>query len=150
MHQVNRSSNPDESTLKNKLVSELAVSSYNLIKEIGFTDDELSELFGSESLISNEDEYVGTALIIYHLQIDNWNGIKSEVNEYEMPLAVACFLESTGVAAGLGLLGALTGQLGGKALRKAFIKAAKKIGTRFLGGIGLALVAVEFAWCMTR
>lgn len=61
-----------------------------------------------------------------------------------------CFLEATGIAAGVALIGAMTGEVGGRALKKAFTKAVKKIGSKTLGGIGLVLMAAEFTWCMTR
>ncbi len=57
-------------------------------------------------------------------------------------------METTGIAAGIALVGALTGELGGKAVRKAFVYFVKKVGKRVLGGIGLALMAIDFTICM--
>ncbi len=144
-----KSQSGDRTQISNEIIHDLAKPSFQFC-EIGFTESELEEMFGSSKLEENEDEFVGAALILYNLQINNWSSNKSVANDSSQPESVACFLEATGIAAGVGLLGALSGQLGGKAFRKAFMKAVKKIGTRFLGGFGLILVTAEFSWCMMR
>ncbi|WP_299520371.1 hypothetical protein [Winogradskyella sp.] len=61
-----------------------------------------------------------------------------------------CFLETTGIAAGIALVAALTAEVIDKGLVKKLIKkAVKKIGGRVLGGIGLALMVIDFTICMT-
>ena len=144
-----KSQSGDRTQISNEIIHDLAKPSFQFC-EIGFTESELEEMFGSSKLEENEDEFVGAALILYNLQINNWSSNKSDANDSSQPESVACFLEATGIAAGVGLLGALSGQLGGKAFRKAFMKAVKKIGTRFLGGFGLILGTAEFSWCMMR
>lgn len=63
----------------------------------------------------------------------------------------SCFLESTGIAAGIALVGALTAEVIDKGLVKKLIKkAVKKIGGRALGGIGLVIIAVDFSHCMYK
>ena len=60
-----------------------------------------------------------------------------------------CFEEATGIAAGVALIGALTSATIDKSLVKKLVKeAVKKIGGRALGGIGLAMVVADIAYCM--
>lgn len=145
----NRSTSAESVEMQSEIIGGLFGPSLEMFTSLGFTSDDLEELFGDENPENFKDELVGSAIMLYHLQIDNYDGTHSEVSGSE-PLAVSCFLEATGIAAGVALVGALTGQVGGKALRSAFKKAVKKIGSRFLGGVGLFLMAAEFTWCMTR
>ena len=141
--------NHSSELISSDLINELREPSLDLLKDYGFTNDDFVEMFGSSEVSEIQDELVGSAIMIFNLQIGNYENSRSQVAR-ETPEAVDCFLEATGVAAGIALVGALTGELGGKALKQAFKKAVKKIGSRFLGGVGLFLMAAEFTWCMTR
>lgn len=60
-----------------------------------------------------------------------------------------CFMEATGISAGVTLVAALTAATIDKTLVKKLVKdAAKKIGGRAIGGIGLAFIVAEFTLCM--
>ena len=60
-----------------------------------------------------------------------------------------CFLESTGIAAGVALIAALTATTLDKTLViKLMKRAVKKIGGRVLGGVGLALMILDFTYCV--
>lgn len=60
-----------------------------------------------------------------------------------------CFVEATGIAAGVALIGALGAATTDKTLVMKLVKeAVKKIGGRTLGGIGLAMVVADIAYCM--
>ena len=60
-----------------------------------------------------------------------------------------CFVEATGIAAGVALIGALGAATIDKTLVMKLVKeAVKKIGGRTLGGIGLAMVVADIAYCM--
>ena len=60
-----------------------------------------------------------------------------------------CFEGATGIAAGVALIGALGAATIDKTLVMKLVKeAVKKIGGRALGGIGLAMVVADIAYCM--
>ncbi|MFT5244539.1 MAG: hypothetical protein ACJA1H_002626 [Glaciecola sp.] len=60
-----------------------------------------------------------------------------------------CFMEATGIAAGLTLVAALTAQTMDKQLvKKLMKKVLKKVGARVLGGIGLVLIIADFSYCV--
>jgi hypothetical protein len=138
--------------LANEILKKLSEPSLELLSDYGFNDNDFKEMFGSEDVNIIKNEIAGAGLLLFRLQ--TLSNTKISTNLYaksgETPDAVSCFLEATGIAAGVALVGALTGQAGGKVLRKAFIKAVKKIGSRVAGGFGLLLMGAEFAWCMTR
>lgn len=59
-----------------------------------------------------------------------------------------CFIEATGIAAGIVIVGGLTKGAVSKKVVRATLKMVAKVGTRTLSGVGLALIAAEIAWCM--
>ena len=59
-----------------------------------------------------------------------------------------CFIEATGIGAGVALVAGLSKGVVSKAVVKATLKLVAKVGTRTLSGAGLALMAAEIAWCM--
>lgn len=60
-----------------------------------------------------------------------------------------CFLETTGIAAGVALVAALSKEVIDKKLVKRLTKqAVKKIGGKALGGIGLAIMIADFIYCV--
>ena len=133
----------------NEALTKLSDPSLQLLTDYGFNDNDLEEMFGSRDTDKIKNELAGAGVLLYRLQTTRTNNGTLQ-SSADQPDAVGCFLEATGVAAGVALVGALTGQAGGEAVKKAFKKAVKKIGSRALGGIGLALMAAEFTWCMSR
>ena len=60
-----------------------------------------------------------------------------------------CFIEATGIGAGVALVAGLSkGVVSKKRWWGAPLKVVPKGGTRTLSGAGLALMAAEIAWCM--
>lgn len=137
--------------LANEILNKLSEPSLELLSDYGFNNDDFKEMFGNNDASKIKNEIAGAGLLLFRLQtLSERNSSVNLSAKYVAPDAVNCFLEATGIAAGVALIGALTGEVGGKALKKAFIKAVKRIGSRTLGGIGLVLMAAEFTWCMTR
>lgn len=117
--------------------------SVEMFRSLPFKDEQYIEIFGTTKIEEVSDQVAGAGLILYMFQ-----------PEYqtlgETPLAVSCFLEATGIAAGVAIIGGLTAGMGGEALTLAFGKLVTKVGVKTLSGIGLALMAAEFTWCMLR
>ena len=63
----------------------------------------------------------------------------------EQPKWVRCFLEATGIAAGVAVVNMLAGEVVNKTvIIKAVKNATKIVGKRVLGAIGLALIVGEY------
>jgi hypothetical protein len=144
---LNKTSNKNN-TLINQILNELSEPSLELLTDYGFNDKDFKEVFGNSNKEELKKEIAGAGLILYRLQTLNNNDKNLVAKGNARPDAVECFLEATGISAGIGLVGALTAQAGGKAVKKALKVALKKIGSRMLGGVGLILMAAEFTWCM--
>jgi len=87
-------------------------------------ENELFSLFGQTAFAINQNSSVGNAI---------WD----------------CTMEAIGVSALLETFSAI--QAGNKyLLKKAGVKALKKLAKRFLGPIGIAIAVVDFAFCMNR
>ena len=123
-----------------RVVSEMHEPSIQLFKNLRFSEEDNFEIFGHRFLSdATAEDVVGGGLLLYSFQT-NGSG-------YDF---IDCFLEVTGISAGIALVGGLTGAAGGPALVKAFKTVVTKVGIRTLSGIGLALMAAEFTWCMLR
>jgi hypothetical protein len=143
--------NYENDPLINQILNELSEPSLELLSDYGFNDTDYEEVFGSSNKEELKKEIASAGLMLYRLQTLTSNSeAKNLFAKGGTPDAVNCFLEATGIAAGVALVGALTAQAGGKAVKKAFKVALKKVGSRLAGGIGLFLMAAEFTWCMTR
>lgn len=59
-----------------------------------------------------------------------------------------CFLEATGIAAGVAIVTGLAKGVVSKAVVTATLKLAARVGGRTLNGIGLALLTAEITYCM--
>ena len=143
--------NNKKNTLINEILNELSEPSLELLTDFGFCDKDYKEVFGNSNKEELKKEIAGAGLMLYRLQTLNNNDAENlSAKGSTPPDAVGCFLEATGISAGIGLVGALTAQAGGKVVKKALKKAFKKIGSRMLGGVGLFLMTAEFTWCMTK
>lgn len=134
-----------------QLLSEVSNASIDFMRDYGFTLDDYYEMFGTYNTLLIQEEIAGAGMLLYALETNeileaNGSSLYAKGGGDIRP----CFLEATGIAAGIALVGALklSGQAGGKAVRKAFKTAIKKIGGRLAGGIGLAIMAIDFAICM--
>ncbi|MEM5563620.1 hypothetical protein WNY78_00820 [Psychroserpens sp. AS72] len=117
----------------------------------GFTETEIIEM------LDGEDESTLIPIVMNVVYSDNTSQASIDFlsvfgeSAYAQNGVRDCFLEATGIAAGVALVSALTAQTMDKKLVKKLVKTAvKKIGGRVLGGIGLALMVAEFAWCLTE
>jgi hypothetical protein len=134
----------------------LVDGSKELLSYFDYTESDLSEDF--EDLNDPRISLIGLMLLSAQNQNINTTASNQELNLlFGSALYAAsstgkirdCFLESTGIAAGVALVGALAAETIDKGLVKKLIKrAVKKIGGRVLGGIGLALIALDFTYCL--
>jgi hypothetical protein len=125
--------------------SPLIKPSLDLFYSAEFSKEDITEMIGKK--YDNNIKTAALGLMFYELTINKEVNSKNYAAKHMNP-AIDCFMEATGIAAGIALVGALAGQAGGKALRIAFMRAVKKIGVRVVSGIGLALMAGEFVYCM--
>lgn len=62
-----------------------------------------------------------------------------------------CFLEATGITAGIGAINSLLGKGVSRAvMKRAVLKLIKIVGKRAVGWFGVAVMVSEFTWCMSR
>ena len=131
--------------------------SLSMLRDYGFSNLDLAEML---EISEREAQDINTTNI-YSLSRDMqlrivFAGHKVFIAESLRATAnsnqvVDCFLEATGIAAGVAIIGALGNQaLSRTAVIGVIKQAATKIGTRTLGFIGLGLMAAEFIWCMNR
>jgi len=128
-----------------ELCSGLYSESLFLLEALEFNKEDVYELFGENREIDQLSDYDICGLALFSYSLIKRNGIENIQTKSDV---VDCFLEATGIAAGVAVVGALSGQMIGKAAVKTVLKAVAKIGGKTLGGIGLALMAAEFTWCM--
>lgn len=128
-------------------IAPLTSASSDYLKAKGFTDNEIIEM------LDGEDESYLIPIIMEATR--NQNPIASSFLNNFVETAYAqgsvrdCFLESTGIAAGVALIAALTATTLDKTLViKLMKRAVKKIGGRVLGGVGLALMILDFTYCV--
>lgn len=144
----------------NKMLNHLSNPALTFFNSLGFTDNDYKEAFGSADKSEIGKKAAGYALLILKLRAcaeKNPAPLNKSLNygtmsgaEEDTPKVVTCALEATGLAAGATIIGGLAYGTLGKNGKKAVLKAVAKIGGRTLSGIGLALVAAEFTWCMAR
>lgn len=144
-----------ESNISEEDLNEISDASYLMFENLGFNNDDFYEMFGSSDRESIRTEIAGAAIFLYTVN----SIILPEMTEMPMmynpgsPVG-CCFLEVTGIAAGMALVGSVANFTSSGALKSAFIKLMKKLGPKIVrasvGGIGLVLMAAEFSWCMYR
>lgn len=111
-----------------------------------------ASLLNKETIMFSSDEIQQKVLVggwklreIYTLFEDD------SFNETQGEKYIDCFLEATGIAAGIGIINMLGSQALDQTVVKAAVKkAVKKIGSRALGWIGIGLMVGEYIWCMNR
>lgn len=131
------------------ITDSLLSSSKAFLSQLGISDSDILLAYNTKRDIKEltDEDIVGLALFLHSCFVANGVG---ETNNLRATVdrAKDCFLEATGIAAGVGVIGALTGKALSKSALKAVLKLAAKVGGRSLAGIGLALVAAEFTYCM--
>tara|TARA_B110000093_G_C12819671_1_gene346376 strand:+ start:92 stop:811 length:720 start_codon:yes stop_codon:yes gene_type:complete len=161
-----KSKNVDVHSLKEQNDKEIAIilkplidGSKELLSYFDYSESDLSEDFEDSNdprislmglmLLSASNQNKQTTTTASTLQLTSLLGNSLYAANSSYGGVRDCFLESTGIAAGVALVGALAAEVVDKGLVKKLIKkAVKKIGGRVLGGIGLAIIAIDFAYCM--
>ncbi|MDO5608963.1 MAG: hypothetical protein Q4G08_10970 [Capnocytophaga sp.] len=141
----NADSNTDLEVLEilSPIVNETKILLFNL----GITEHDIISEFGS--INDPRIALIGLMLLQTKYDYEKTIFLNSSINIYSKKGVADCFLESTGIAAGISLVNALSAKVVDKILVKTLVKATiKTIGKRALGGIGVALIIAEFTYCM--
>lgn len=129
-----------------ELKSKILPSAQQFVTDLNITKDEIELMTGEQ--ISNSEEYEN-ALVGLMLFVTTTNSaIEEDVDQTRGGSFKDCFIEATGIGAGVALIAGLSKGTVSKAIVKATLKLVVKAGTRTLNGIGLALLAAEITWCM--
>lgn len=132
-----------ESEKFQELKDSLLPSAIQFAEDLQLTNSDIEEALGER--LNNKEDYENAVLgIMLFSAMSNF----CVIPQTRGGGVVDCFIEATGIAAGAGVVGALTAGTMTKATLKAAIKLAAKVGGRTLSGIGLGLIAAEMAWCM--
>lgn len=128
------------------LKKNLLPTANQFVKELGLSSQELESILGHQILTQNEQEDALVGILLFAVATNSSN----IHNEGTRASAVECFQEATGIAAGVAIVGGLAKGVISKKILMATIELAAKVGGRTLSGIGLALIAGEMIWCMSR
>lgn len=114
-------------------------------KKLHLSDAEIKEMLGVKSLTAEEKEEAELGILLFASMADCSNNGNVETRGGTFK---DCFLEATGIADGLIIVGALTvGTMSKIAIRK-MLKLVVRVSVKGCCGIGLALMAAEIAICM--
>lgn len=130
-----------------KLKAKLLPSAIQFASDLGITKSDIEDMTEVKINSKEEMESALVGLMLFSSMIDRSliSGPQTKGGSLK-----DCFLEATGIATGVAIVGSLTkGTMTKKAI-KAVLKVVIKAGTRSVSGVGLALLAAEIAWCMLR
>lgn len=157
-------------------IDNIKESAKQLLNDLKFTTEDINEMTAGEKShiedLTNE-ELQGLALFAYsidkYIHSNSFSSFCNVGKEY-MPTAiyfqeniehqfstrsitsqdvVDCFMEATGVAAGIAIVSGLTTGMMGRKVTRTLIKfILTKIGIRTISGIGLFLIAAEMSYCL--
>lgn len=114
-------------------------------KQLDITSEDLEELFG-KNLTEEQVEQAQIGLMLFAVMLDecNPNGVMtSRGGSFQ-----DCLGQAMGFAEAAAVIGGLTKMTMSKQTIKLAVRLAAKVGGRAIGGIGLALIAGEIAYCM--
>lgn len=114
-------------------------------KQLDITSADLEELFG-ENLTEEQIEQGQIGLMLFAVMLDECNpngAMASRGGSFQ-----ECLGQAMGFAEAAAVIGGLTKMTMSKQTLKLAVKLAAKVGGRTIGGIGLALIAGEIAYCM--
>lgn len=130
--------NYENDPLINEILNELSEPSLELLTDYGFNDADYEEVFGSSDKEELKKEIASAGLMLYRLQTltDNPEA-KNLFAKGDAPDAVNCFLEATGIAAGVALVLACasTVPMGGNTAPACYWAAANFIRASIVVGI---------------
>ena len=133
----------------------LVDSSIKLFKIFDYNTDDISNTFGNQTdsriallgiLVYSAEKADINESLAYNNTFNFFgeNMYATTSSEYDMPEWVKCAIEAIGFDIFIS-----AGSYGWKkAMKKGWKKALVKIGSRFLGPIGVASAVAEFSWCM--
>ena len=147
---------PEQQDVMAQMTVELLAPSKTYLSDLGVSTSDIYHVYDKTEGIDHisDTDIVGLALFLnsyFTAQIaateisedpqdpDTTNGSNK---------AIDCLVEAAGVTTGITIIRSLTKGTLSKAAVKAAVKLAAKVGSRTLSGIGLALVAAEFTYCM--
>lgn len=129
------------------LAESLYIESYDLLQKLEITSEDIELVYGKGVNVEelSHIDAVGLALFL-DMSFRTTAGMRTRsISRGDI---IDCALQAAGVVE----IGELIDGLAGKAISRAAIKAALKVGLkaggRVLGGIGLAIMAAEFAYCL--
>lgn len=141
-----RVANMVESEYFAKLKDELLPSASQFATELNITKDDLESMMGVKIYDTEEYENALIGLMLFVTTTDC--SIIDDESCSRGGSFKDCFIEATGIAAGVAIVGGLAKGTVSKAVVRSTLKMVAKVGTRTLSGVGLALIAAEIAWCM--
>lgn len=141
-----RSLEETENQYYEELKGNLLPSAIEFANELNITKEEIETMTGEKI---NDEEELEEALVGLMLFVTTANESIVEDETFTRGGSFKdCFIEATGIAAGVAIVGGLSKGVVSKAVVKATLKLVAKVGTKTLNGVGLALLAAEIAWCM--
>ncbi len=140
---------PNESEIGNLMHNVCGVMNpyaYTFIDRCGISIADINEIFDVNytDIAAAEAEVVAFSLFMYALGAEFALATKGDSFR-------DCFMETTGIAAGIALIGgAGAATLGKEVVKSLTKKVLAKVSTRFLGGVGLVLMAGDMIYCMAN
>lgn len=141
-----RAASLEEAECFDKLKDNLLPSATQFASELNITKEDLEAMTGVEIHDNEEFENTLVGLMLFVTTTD-CSIVEDEIQTRGGSFK-DCFIEATGIGAGVALVAGLSKGVVSKAVVKATLKLVAKVGTRTLSGAGLALMAAEIAWCM--
>lgn len=134
-----------ESEFYEQLKNELLPAAKEFAYSLSLSEEEIETMTG-EKIESDKDYDEMIVGILLFSTTSNCCLIEDEMTRGGS--FADCFLEATGIAAGMAIVGGMTKGAMSKAALKAVLKVVARVSTRTLNGVDLALLAGEIAWCM--
>lgn len=141
-----RAASMEESECFERLKNNLLPSATQFASELNITKEDLESMTGINIHDNEELENALVGLMLFVTTTDC--SIIDDETQTRGGSFKDCFLEATGIGAGVVLISGLSKGVVSKAVVRATLKMVAKVGTRTLSGAGLALIAAEIAWCM--
>lgn len=142
-----RAANIEEDNYFKELKSNLLPSATKFASELNITKEEIESMTGSN--ISNMQEYEEALIGLMLFATATEQSIIDDETHTRGGSLKDCFMEATGIAAGIAIFGTLTKGTMTKAAIKATLKLVAKVGVKNINGVGLILLAGEIIWCMS-
>lgn len=141
-----RAAYAEEAECFTKIKHNLLPSATQFAADLEISKEDIESM--TEVPINNNEEYEDALIgVMLFMTMTNCSLIDDDSLTRGKSL-VDCFLEATGIAAGVELVAHMSKSTMSKAAVKSTLKIIAKVGTKTLNGIGLTLMAAEIIWCM--